>query len=169
MIPRFVRPVPELCMISNTVLDWIYENHGFRLTPWNQPFLSPVCLQRYADSISRKSSPLNNCFGFVDGTVRSISRPGKNKKIVYKGHKRVHALKFQSVALPNGLIADLYGPVEGSYHDARMLRESRLLDSLEEVAVSPAGELLCIYGDPAYPLRPNLMCPYLVGEAPESI
>ena len=81
----------------------------------------------------------------------------------------MHALKFQSIALPNGLIANLYGPVEGSCHDARMLKESRLLDSLEEVAVSPAGELLCIYGDPAYLLRPNLMCSYLVGEAPENI
>ena len=94
----------------------------------------------------------------------AICRPGKSQRIVYNGHKRVHALKFQSVALPNGLIANLYGPVEGSCHDARMLRESRLLDSLEEVAVSPPGELLCIYGDPAYPLQPNLMCPYRVGE-----
>ena len=31
--------------------------------------------------------------------------------MMYNGHKRVHAIKFQSVALPNGLIANLYGPV----------------------------------------------------------
>ena len=30
---------------------------------------------------------------------------------MYNGHKRVHALKVQSVALPNGLIANLYGRV----------------------------------------------------------
>ena len=30
---------------------------------------------------------------------------------VYNGHKRVHALKFQSVALPNGLIGNLYDPI----------------------------------------------------------
>jgi hypothetical protein len=33
------------------------------------------------------------------------------QRIVYNGHKRVHALKYQSLALPNGLIANLFGPV----------------------------------------------------------
>ena len=32
-------------------------------------------------------------------------------RIVYNGHKREHALKFQSVAIPNGLIAYMFGPV----------------------------------------------------------
>ena len=71
-------------MISNTVLNWIYENHSHRLTSWNnQPFLSPANLQLYAQAISRKGSPLKNCFGFVDGTVRQISRPGDNQRVVY--------------------------------------------------------------------------------------
>ena len=30
---------------------------------------------------------------------------------MYNGHKHVHWLKFQSVALPNGLIGNIYGPV----------------------------------------------------------
>ena len=84
LINRFGRPVPELCMISNTVLKWIYENHFHRLTSWNnQPFLSPANLQLYAQAISRKGSPLKNCFGFVDGTVRQLSRPGDNQRVVY--------------------------------------------------------------------------------------
>ena len=60
-----------------------------------------------------KGSPLTNCFGFIDGTVRQISKPGENQRILYNGHKRVHSLKFQSVAIPNGLIANLYGPLRG--------------------------------------------------------
>ena len=51
-------------------------------------------------------------FGFVDGTVRPICRTGENQRLVYNGHKRVHALKFQAVALPNGLIGHLFGPVD---------------------------------------------------------
>ena len=51
------------------------------------------------------------CFSFVDGTVRPISKSGVNQIAVYNGHKRVHALKFQSLALPNGLIGNLFGPV----------------------------------------------------------
>lgn len=58
---------------------------------------------------------LENCFGFVDGTVGSIARPDENQRVVYNGHNRVHALKFQSVALPNGIIANMYGPVGGYY------------------------------------------------------
>lgn len=111
LIAMFGRSVPEICMISNTVLDWIYERHGHRITEWNNDILNPVALQNYADAVSGKGAALGNCFGFVDGTVRPICRPGENQRIVYNGHKRVHALKFQSVATPNGLIAHLYGPV----------------------------------------------------------
>ena len=35
--------------------------------------------------------------GFIDGTVRPISKPGQNQHIVYNGHKRVHSVTFQSV------------------------------------------------------------------------
>ena len=53
-IPRFERPVPELSMISNHVIDFIYENHSHRITQWNDAILDPVSLQRYADAISNK-------------------------------------------------------------------------------------------------------------------
>ena len=166
LISTFGRPVPELCMIANTVLDWVFNEHGFRLTSWNQPFLTPACLQEYACAIARQGSPLTNCFGFIDGTVRPICRPGEKQRVVYNGHKRVHALKFQSVVVPNGLIANLYGPVEGARHDAGMLKDSGLLQTLEREAYSPRGDVLCLYGDPAYPLRPHLMAPYRIGEVP---
>ena len=68
-------------------------------------------LQECANVIRAKGAPLNNCFGFIDGTVRPISRPGQHQRIVYNGHKWIHSLKFQSVALPNGLIGNMYGHV----------------------------------------------------------
>ena len=76
------------------------------------------------------------------------------------GHKRVHAIKFQSVTAPNGLIAYLYGPVEGRSHDNGMLAMSGLLQQLEQHSFAPDGQALCIYGDPAYPLRLHLQCPF---------
>lgn len=111
MIARFGRPVPELCMITNLVMDFIYDLHGHRITQWNPTILNSRLLEEYATAISDKGAALDNCFGFVDGTVRPISRPGEMQRIVYNGHKRVHALKFQSVATPNGLIANMFGPV----------------------------------------------------------
>ena len=111
MIPTFGLSVPELCMIFNTVVVHIYEVHGHRLTEWNETVLAAEKLQIYAEAVSAKGAALDNCFGFVDGTVRPICRPKEKQRIVYNGHKRVHSLKFQSVALPNGIIANLYGPV----------------------------------------------------------
>ena len=114
MISIFGRPVPVLSMVTNQVLDYIYETHGHRITQWNHNILNPVLLQRYTESIWQKGAALENCLGFVDGTVRPICRPNKHQRIVYNGHKRVHSLKFQSIAIPNGLIANMYGPV-GKY------------------------------------------------------
>lgn len=111
MLPRFGRPVSVLCMATNWVLDHIYAIHHRRINHWNAEILSPAALQVYADIIHQKGAPLQNCFGFIDGTVRPIARPGTNQRIMYNGHKRVHSLKFQAVAIPNGLIAHLYGPV----------------------------------------------------------
>ena len=114
MMPRFGRPVAEMSMIINNVVDYIYDTHAHRLTQWNHDILDSLSLDVYTDAITRKGAALHNCFGFIDGTVRPICRPVLNQNIVYNGHKRVHSLKFQSVTLPNGLIANLYGPI-GEY------------------------------------------------------
>ena len=111
IIYRFGRPVPVLSMVTNQVVDYIYQAHGHKITQWNNQLLNPAALQTYADAMERRGAALDNCFGFVDGTVRPICRPNEHQRTVYNGHKRVHALKFQSVTIPNGLIANLYGPV----------------------------------------------------------
>ena len=82
-----------------------------RITKWNRTILNPLELEKYAEAVFNQGAPLSNCFGFVDGTVRPITRLGENQRLLYNGHKRVHGLKFQSVVLPNGLISHLYGPV----------------------------------------------------------
>ncbi|XP_068690859.1 uncharacterized protein [Montipora foliosa] len=111
IIPRFGLPVPVLSMVCNDVLDFVYDTHGHRITQWNPTVLSPDDLQIYSDAVAAKGAALHDCFGFIDGTVRPICRPGEQQRILYSGHKRLHSLKFQAVALPNGLIGNLYGPV----------------------------------------------------------
>ena len=49
---------------------------------------------------------------------------------------------------------------EGKRHDSGMLADSGLLRDLEAYAFSPAGLPMCIYGDPAYPLRVHLQGPF---------
>jgi hypothetical protein len=111
LVPRFGRPMPELSMIFNEVISFVYKRHNPRIKQWNNLLLNPTQLERYATAITNKGAALTNCFGFIDGTVKAICRPGKNQRLVYNGHKRHHALKFQSVVTPNGMIANLYGPV----------------------------------------------------------
>ena len=111
MIQRFAKPVPLFSMVTNILIDHICAIHGRRLTQWNLYILSPDHLEMYTATIRPRGSPLENCFGFIDGTIRPIARPGEDQQVVYNGHKRVHALKFQSVVVPNGLIGNMYGPV----------------------------------------------------------
>ena len=111
LIPRFARSKPEICLIVKDVMRHVAENFGYLLTTFQQGWLQPDKLMQYAQAIHAKSLALTNCWGFVDGTVRPICRPEQSQKIVYNGHKRVHALKYQSVVAANGLIANLYGPV----------------------------------------------------------
>ena len=47
-------------------------------------------------------------------------------------------------------------------HDARMLAVSHLYDDLENFAFCPTGREMCLYGDPAYPLRVHLQAPFRV-------
>ena len=129
LIPRFAMPVPQLCLISNLVMDHAYTHWNHLLSTFNQHWLSANCLETFANAIFQKSGAMQNCLGFVDGTVRPVSRPSRNQRVLYNGHKKVHALKFQSVAVPTGLVANLYDPVEGKRHHSAMLAESGLYNT----------------------------------------
>ena len=114
MIRRFGHSIPELSLILSEVTEFIVSTHGHLLRDMDQPWLRPAQLELFARAISQKGAALDNCWGFVDGTVRPICRPGEHQRVMYNGHKRVHGLKFQSVVAPNGLIANLFGLV-GEY------------------------------------------------------
>jgi len=128
------------------------ERYSRYLDEFGFPFLSGR-VEYLAQCVRCAGAPLPNCIGFVDGTVRRICRPIKYQRACYSGHKRYHGLKFESVTLPDGLFARFTGPFEGRQHDIILMREFGLLESLQHESISD----FCIYGDPAYPLHPNLM------------
>ena len=142
------------------MIDFWYDNYAYLLGTLNQPWLSPANLTQFAAAVREKGAALENCWGFVDGTVRPICRPNENQRVVYNGNKRVHALKYQNVTAVNGMIANLFGPIEGRRHDSYMLRESGLLHELERHSHDVEGNTFCIYGDPAYRIRAHLQSPF---------
>ena len=51
MISRFGRPVHELCMTTNPVMDFIYVTDGHRITQSNPAVLNPGFLEQYAAAL----------------------------------------------------------------------------------------------------------------------
>jgi nuclease HARBI1 len=92
--------------------------------------------------------------------LNPICRPGKWQKECYSGHKRTHGLKYQSIVVPNGLMANLYGPIPGRRHDSHMLNESDVLTSWHHKMSRLNPPHYCFYGDSGYPLEQNLITPY---------
>ena len=159
LVHNFGHPVCELSRIVNTKL-FIFKRWNYLLMNLAQAtWLTPQRIHRYAEATGSKG-PLQNLWGFIDGTVRPICRPIELQRPFYNGHKRVHALKLQSIATPDGMIAHLYGPLEGKRHNSGMLRESGLLKQLENLPVRPKGSPYAGHGDAAYPFRLALRTPF---------
>ena len=116
-------------MILNQTIDLIHPSHNHRLSNLNQCWLSPRCLKAFVHSVHRKGAALDVC-GFIDGTVRPCCRPKVNQQILYNGHKRLHALKYQYLTTPSGIIVNLFGPGDGKIHDCAILAMSGPLQIL---------------------------------------
>ena len=67
MISRFGRPVPELCLVSNHVMNFVYDRWRHLVKIINQQWLAPVNLQLFADTTHASGSPLDNCWSSLMG------------------------------------------------------------------------------------------------------
>jgi len=143
----------------NTLLRYIF-NHWKDLVSFDPERLTPDRLAMYTVAIKEKNAPLESCWGFVDGTVRPIARPVYGQETVYNRWKRMHCLNYQAIIAPNGIIAHLYGPVEGRIHDSTVWHESRVGEILDAYAYAPDGTPLQVYGDPVYGINEHLISPF---------
>ena len=62
MIPRFGRPVSVISLITNDVIDYIYDIHGHLITQRNQDLPSHGALQRYAEGQGPGGTPYNGLY-----------------------------------------------------------------------------------------------------------
>ena len=107
----------------------------------------------YAELISNKTGGVaRDIWGFINRSIRKTTRPIYHQWTVYTRFKKWHGLKFQSVFVPDGFIACLFGPVPAKTHDSRLLQESELLQQLQNIMPpTPATTIYSLYGDLAYP------------------
>ena len=77
MVHRFSRPVPVLSMITNKVLiksSLKSRTHQHRIRQWYPEVMDPLALQRYDNAVAQTRAPLQNCFGFMEGSARPIAQ-----------------------------------------------------------------------------------------------
>jgi len=149
---------------SESALSELF-NEGLRLINDNFGWLLQLDIQRMStrldefDAAAREFCHLKGLWGFIDGTARKICRPSRGQEAAYSGHKRFHALKYQSVISLDGIIVDLFGPLEGRYNDEGLLLHSNLLERLQQLD-SDHKTTHVIYGDSGYAIHPRLISPF---------
>lgn len=69
---------------------------------------------------------------------------------------------YEMVSLRNCISIEIqvFFFLEDRRHDAGILADSKLLDSLDQYAFNTNGDPVCLYGDPAYPIRVHLQVPF---------
>ncbi len=58
MASTFGRNPTEICLILIEVVDHVFDEHSHRIQSWEQPLLSPVKLQQYADAMHNQGALL---------------------------------------------------------------------------------------------------------------
>jgi hypothetical protein len=126
------------------------------------PPLSLRDLERFAGAIAVKSGCLD-IFGFIDGTVRPIPKPTYLQSAVYNGKDRTHAVKYQALVTPDGMLHQLAGPWPGSRHDMHMLHKSKLHAYVRGLPSRADGGSFAVYADQGYAESPQVKTPFFDG------
>jgi hypothetical protein len=122
---------------------WLFENHSFRVTNALH-FWAPHIASFNAKFLALQHPPTgvySRAYGCVDATLVPLCMPSPvmfatarmdgsyDLQIVdaeerfYCVYKHVHAIKFQALCLPNGIVADLSGVVLGRRHDSYLYEQ----------------------------------------------
>jgi len=166
----FGRDHSQLSRIFQWFNSFIIDRWGHKLTNnltyWERSFA------QFADAIRKKVIEKSNdtlhydvdnffIFAFIDCNVNRISRPGAGpgpdgqrdqeniQQAFYNGWKSYHGTKWQALELPNGLCADLFGPLSFRRHDLDPFNESEINDRIAEVQAGNEVQYY-LYGDRIY-------------------
>ena len=102
--------------------------------------------KQYAEAIHENEAPLDDCFGFFDGTGIFMVRPGgpsSSPGSCYRVHKRAHCLAYQTITTPDGLVFHIHRPIEGRRSDMMMSIKSNRDQILKKKLLWTEGNIAC--------------------------
>merc|ERR550519_921501 len=149
---KFGRCIPEVSRGITYFHDMLYPISQSFLQNEHQAWFDVQTAMRCADATANKGCPLDDCIGFVDGSLQGTSNPSVPwlQTHMYNGHKKQAGYNWIGTTLPNGMCALLLGPSEGRRHDAACAARHRLYEKLHTFASFPNFDG-CFGGDSAFP------------------
>ena len=169
----FGRENTQLCRAFKFFNSHIHDNFKTLLTD-NEAFWVPY-MASCAEAIKNKLAEHNllfpdgthfGIFAFIDNTLRKTCRPGGGprtdrqridnlvQRAFYNGWKKIHALKWQTVDMPNDMTFHMWPAESGRRGDLFTLGESGINSRIRDC--QPAGVQYAIYGDSIYPVMSHL-------------
>ena len=178
MMATFRRSRTWLSIVFNDVVEHLIAQYRSLLF-WDADRLTYAELQRYASAVLSEGGA-QGLWGFVDGTMRVICQPDRNRRL-YEDHsrrKKPRAIKYQVVLTPDGLVSHLAGPYMGRDGCWAVYQRSNLADCIRAVHETrfragngdhdagghdaPGGQLFVYGDDSAYEISYGLISPYQV-------
>lgn len=180
LVRLFGRELTEWSRAFKYFLLWIEKHHGFRLTHYFK-FWVPH-FPRMAEAITQKMRYYGVQIGanvhqpvamLLDDTVRECHRPGAGpanrrlpffyenatevQRAFYNGWLHCHAVSWQTIDSPFGMVVNMWGPGAGRHNDRWRLRESEINEKIAEAQVGNERQYGA-YGDGAFTPKSHIFC-----------
>lgn len=136
-------------MFNWVVLEYMADHHA-RL--FGNPARFRPFVRDWIHAARDKGVPFDG-IGAIDGTRMGIARPGRYQELCYNGYFGGHCLNYLLLVGANGLVLTMYGPVEGTRHDAHLFRVGAFHERLEQLLGGhrAAYPLVGVGADSAFP------------------
>jgi len=116
-------------------------------------------LEMWARALAEKGCPLENTFGWGDGTHVPVCKPIRGQRPWYNGHHKTHCFQVLVVTSPSGLMLG-FGPFDGSTHDSLAADIVGLDDLLIEHFSFEDGIHFNLFLDPGYRVGHSMITPF---------
>src|SRR6266481_8648488 len=107
---KYHRSQVAISQLTHEVVSYINNTWGHLLRFDKDGILSPEALTQYTAALHMHGAPTRMVVGLLNCTIRKTCRPSFFKTLAYMGYKKFHGMKFQAIAVPNGMITHLDGP-----------------------------------------------------------